>query len=94
MYRSSLIYYIIQNNQEQPPELFCKKRVLKSFAKFIEKHSSGPATLLKRDSSIGASYVFCNFFKNTLFTEHFGWLLLKIMNSSSYLRVLPIVAAK
>ena len=35
---------------------------------------------------------FCDFFKNTLFTEHFWWLLLKIMNSSSYLRVLPIVA--
>ena len=35
---------------------------------------------------------FANFLRTPLFTVHFRWLLLKIMNSSSYLRVLPIVA--
>ena len=40
------------------------------------------------------SFEFYDFLKNILFTEHFGWLLLKIINSSSYLRVLAIVATK
>ena len=34
---------------------------------------------------------FCKLFKDTFFTEYLRWLLLKIMNSSSYLEVLPIV---
>ena len=49
IWRSSLMLnYIIQNNQKQPPELFCKKRILKCFAKFTGKKVSGPAALLKR----------------------------------------------
>ena len=43
---------------------------LKFFTIFTGNQALGPATLLKRDSSIGASYGFCDFFKNTLFTEH------------------------
>ena len=62
--------YIIQNNsnycqnpqitaavhyfKKQLPELFCKKRVLKNFAKFTGIQASRPATLLKKASSIGA----------------------------------------
>ena len=44
----------MQKNQQQPPELFGKKRALKSFVKFIGKQASGPATSLERDSSTGA----------------------------------------
>ena len=72
--------------------MFFKIGVLQSFA-------IRPATLFKTDSNTS---VFLHYLrlKNTFFyitsflTEHFRWLLLKIMNSSSYLRVLPIVATK
>ena len=37
---------------------------------------------------------FGNYLRTPFFTEHLWWLLLKIMNSSSYLTVLPIVATK
>ena len=50
--------------QKQPPEVFCKKGVLRNFSKFTGKHlcqslffnkvaSLKPATLLKRDSGTG-----------------------------------------
>ena len=35
-----------------------------------------------------------NFVRTLFFPEHIRWLLLKIMNRISYLRVLPIVATK
>ena len=35
---------------------------------------------------------FAKFLRTPFFTEHFRWLLLTIISSSSYLRVLPIVA--
>ena len=52
----------VQYVQKQPPEVFFKKGVLKSFANLTEKHlcwshflvkmeAWGPATLLKRDSN-------------------------------------------
>ena len=37
---------------------------------------------------------FTNFLRTPFFTEHLRWLPLKIMNSSIYLKVLPIVAKK
>ena len=43
-----------------------KKHVLKSFAKFTEKQASGPMTLLKRYSSIGAFLRNLQFFKEHL----------------------------
>ena len=50
--------------QKQPPEVLCKKGVLRNFAKFTEEHRRqrlffdkirglSPATLLKRDSGTG-----------------------------------------
>ena len=30
--------YECENSQKQPPEVFCKKRVLRNFAKFTGKH--------------------------------------------------------
>ena len=47
--------------QKQLPEVFYDKDVLKSFAKFTEKHLR-PEMLLKRDSGTG---VFCEFCKKT-----------------------------
>ena len=37
---------------------------------------------------------FVNFLSTPFFTEHLQWLLLKIMNSNNYLRVLPIFATR
>ena len=39
-------------------------------------------------------YDICKLLKNNFFTEHLWWLLLKIINSSRYLRVFPVVAKK
>ena len=60
------------------PEVFCKKAVLKNFAKFTGKQLcqsllfkkaaiQRPSTLSKRDSGTGVSREFCEFFKNTYF---------------------------
>ena len=37
---------------------------------------------------------FANFLRTPFFREHFRWLLLKIMNSNNYLRVLPIFTTR
>ena len=78
---------------------FFKIGVLKNFANCTGKHlcwsflviklqALKPATLLKTDSNTGISYDICELLKNTFFTEHLRWLLLKIMNSSSYCQYL------
>ena len=37
---------------------------------------------------------FANFLRTPFFIEHFWWLLLKLMNSNNYLRILPIFATR
>ena len=65
-----------------------KKGVLENIAKFIGKHlcqslffnkveGLRPATLLKKRLAQVFSCEFCEFFKNTFFTEHLRLLLLK-----------------
>ena len=76
--------------QKQPPEVFCKKGVLRNFAKFAGKHlcqsfflnkiaGLRPATLKKRGSGMAQvfSCEFCVISKNTFFIEQLWWLLLK-----------------
>ena len=65
------------NSQKQPPEVFCKKGVLRNFAKFAGKHlyrglflnkvaGLRPATLLKREILAHVfSCKFCENYKNT-----------------------------
>ena len=78
---------------------------LKVWQKFIGKHlcwslfliksqALRPETLLKTDSNTSVFLRNLRTCLEQLFTEHFRWLLLKIMNSSSYLRNLPIVYYK
>ena len=63
-------------------EMFCKKAVLRNFAKFTGKHlcqgplfnkvaGLRPATLLINDETLAQvfSCEFCEMFKNTMFTE-------------------------
>ena len=81
-----------------------KQGALKNFANFTGKHlcqsffliklqTQKPATLLKTDSSTGVFLMkFANFLRTSFFTERIWWLLLKAINSSSYLRVLPTAA--
>ena len=68
--------------------MFCKKGVLRNFAKFTGKHlcqslflnivaGLRPATLLKKETLAQVfSCEFCEFSKNTFFTKHLWWLLL------------------
>ena len=71
------------------PEVFCKKYVLKNFAKFTAKHlcqslffskvAGKPATLLKKRLWHSCFPVnFGKFLRIPSFTEHFRWLLLSV----------------
>ena len=73
---------------KQPPEVFCKKGVLRNFVKFTEKHlcqrhvfnkvaGLRPATLLKKSLWHRCFPVnFAKFLRTPFFTEHLRWLLL------------------
>ena len=74
-----------------------KKGVLKNFAKFSGQHLcqslffhkvSGPSTFLQKETLAKVfSCEFFEIFKNTFFTEHLRWLLLKLV-IAQYLRVI------
>ena len=71
------------------PEVFCKKGVLRNFAKFKGKHPCQrlffnkvagfrPATLLKKSLWHGCFPLnFAKFLRTPFVTEHLRWLLLK-----------------
>ena len=68
----------------QPPEVFYKKGTLKNFAKFTGKHCARVCFLRKLQAS-GVFCEFCEIFKNTYFTEHLWWLLLKEVMSNHFI---------
>ena len=79
------------------PEAFCKKSVLKNFAKFIGKHlfqriffnKALACNFIKKESRAEVFSCVCAISKNILFTEHLRWLFLKIeplhLNFSKFL---------
>ena len=78
-----------EHRKKQPPQVFCKKRVLRNFANlqentctrvsFLIKLQAGPATLLKKRLWHRCFPVnFAKFLRTTFFTEHLWWLLLKV----------------
>ena len=81
--------------QKQPPEVFCKKDVLKNFAKFTGRHlcqslffnkvaGLRSATLFKKRLWHRRLPVnFAKFLKKPLLTEHFRWLLLAFQSEST-----------
>ena len=85
--------------------MFFKIGVLENFANFTGKHlcwsllliksqAKGPATLLKRnDPTQMFSCEICENFKNTFFTEHLQWLLLK-NGSQRKCEIFPVYMAK
>ena len=80
LFRSVKFFHMLNGSywfykwQKQPPEVFCKIGVLRSFAKFIGKHlcqSLWACNFIKKET---AAQVFsCEFYeisKNTFLTEH------------------------
>ena len=70
--------------QKQPPEVFCKKGVLKNFTKLTGKHlcQSLFLTLLKKRLWHRCFQVnFAKLFRTPFFTEHLRWLLLSVFDS-------------
>ena len=68
--------------QWQPPEVYCKKGVLRNIPKFTGKHVCQsllrPATLLKKRLWHRCFPMkFAKFLRTTFFTEHLWWLLLQ-----------------
>ena len=55
------------NNRSSGPEVFCKKGILRSFAKFTGKHPARDSFLIMLQASPCTPF----------FTEHLRWLLLK-----------------
>ena len=84
---SGIFYFWFRSSRS---EVYCKKGVLKNFAKFTGKHLSQslflnkvaglrPATLLKKRLWHRCFLVnFTKFLRTTFLTEHFRWLLLLI----------------
>ena len=74
---------IFFEQQKQPPEVFCKKGVLRNFVKFTGKHLRQslrlqPCNFIKKETL--AQVLSCEFYKiskSTFFTEHLWWLLLE-----------------
>ena len=58
-------------------EVFCRKGVLRNFAKFTGKHLRQSLSIEKETSSQVFSCGFSGISKNTFFIEHLRWLLLK-----------------
>ena len=62
------------------PEVFCKKGILRNFAKVTEKHLCRSAILLKK--WLWHRYFpvnFAKFLRTTFLTEHLRWLLLNVI---------------
>ena len=84
--KMAIVFYA--NYRSSRPEVFCKKGVLKNFAKFTEKHlcqslffnivaGLRPATILKKRLWHRCFPVnFVKFLRTSFFTEHLRWLLL------------------
>ena len=82
-------YFNMTKNRSSHPEVFCKRVVLRNFAKFTRKHLcqslfinkvAGPrsATLLKKRLCHRCFPVnFAKFLRTPFRTEHLWWLLLK-----------------
>ena len=73
-------------NRNSCLEVFCRKGVVRNFAKFTGKHLcqslffikvASACNLIKKETLAQVfSCAFCEISKNTFFTEHFQWLLL------------------
>ena len=63
-------------NRSSPPEVFCKKGVLRNFAKFTGKHlGQSLCNLIKKEILAQVfSCKFCKISKYTFFTEHL-WVI-------------------
>ena len=72
--RFILIGLLQRNVKSSRLEVFCKKCVLKNFAKLTRKHLCWSLFLVwdYRDSSAGVSCEFCEIFINDYFAEHLG----------------------
>ena len=68
---------LLIGNDRRSPEVFCKKGLLKNFAKFIGKPSA--CDFIKKDTLAEVVFFvnFAKFLRTPFFIEHLRWLLLK-----------------
>ena len=92
---------IFQEHRSSRPKMLCKKCGLGNFAKFTGKHlcqslffnkvAGRPATLLKKRLWHRCFPVkFAKFLRTTFLSEHLRWLLLRVPNFVSVLRLCTI----
>ena len=71
--------YSNNDYQKQPPEVFCKKVVLRNFAKFTRKH------LCQSQA--------CNFIKNETLEQVFSCEFCEISKNTFFYRTPPVAAS-
>ena len=73
---STLPQYIVYDHRSSRPEVFCKKRVLRNFAKFTGKHLCERLFFNKSLWHRCFPMNFAKLLRTLFFTEHRRWLLL------------------
>ena len=63
-------YFSVEKYRSSRPEVFCRKGVLRNFAKFTGKHLCQSLFFNKETLALVFSCKFCEISKNTFFTEH------------------------
>ena len=92
-----MTYFFFIKFQKQPPEVFCKKGVLRNLTTFTGKHLcqslffdkvAGPCNFLKKETLAQVfSCEFCQISKNSFFTEHLWATASKICLFINYIQV-------
>ena len=75
------VFRTLSNVRSSRLKLFCKKGVLRNFAKFTGKHLCQSLNSIKKETLAQLfSCEVCEISKNAFSTEHLRWLLLKRLN--------------
>ena len=73
-------------------KVFCKKCVLRNFAKFTGNHLSQSLFFIKKEALAQVKLVnFAKFLRTPFFTEHLRWLLLSV---ERMLKKIPLIFPK
>ena len=81
MSKEAILVTVYKQYRTSPPEVFCKKGILRNFAKHLQA-----ATLLKK--RLWHRYFpvnFAKFLRTLFFTEHFQWLFLNVTTIFQYI---------
>ena len=85
MSKEAILVTVYNQYRSSPPEVFCKKGVLRNFAKFKGKYLQAATLLKKRLWHRYFPVNFAKFLRTLFFTEHFQWLFLNVTTIFQYI---------